>query len=147
MCICAFSISARHTTPLLRLSRVAHYAYVCVCEFSQGRDLRAPQPQLVQSKYNKHIYTLHARRTTEKRLESILIRRRAPHSRLAVNFKRENFSFTIALAAIEKCVYHTAPGAAWEPSVRPSLHGIYEQCRYQKKTYLYKVLIAAVAAQ
>lgn len=39
-----------------------------------------------------------ARRTTEKRLKSILIRRRAPHSRLFVNFKRENFSFTIALA-------------------------------------------------
>jgi hypothetical protein len=37
-----------------------------------------------------------------------------------VNFKRENFSFTIALAAIEKF----APGAAWEPS--PYTRNLYE---------------------
>jgi hypothetical protein len=90
---------------------------------------------------SKQIIHCAARRTTEKRLKSILIRRH--FKARSANFKRENFSFTIALAAIEKF----APGAAWEPS--PYIHGMYTRavCRYQKKTYLYKVLIAAVAAQ
>jgi hypothetical protein len=100
----AFIYMYRHTTPFFTMR-------MCV-------NLESRPSRTAAAIGAKQIIHCAARRTTEKRLKSILIRRH--FKARSVNFKRENFSFTIALAAIEKF----APGAAWEPS--PYTRNLYE---------------------